>query len=173
MAVSAWTRGDDRAELQQHTRGITQILSRSVGAASPYRGSFGEAPEKKILFRGAERKLEFVTQVAPFPTAIPVAFTAVVIALEEGSQGRGLVISQRILPNREPFSEAVVVLRDPSVQSLEFSYLSPEGSWADTWDGDQEKKLPTAIRIRTSTTQNGKLEPSPPITVSLRAIEPL
>lgn len=169
MAVSAWTRGDERAELQQHTRGITQILGRSLGAAHPYRGSFGEAPEKRILFRGTERRLEFVTQVAPFPTAIPVAFTAVVFTLEDGA----LVVRQRILPNREPFSEAAVVLRDASVQGLELSYLSPDGNWGDSWDGDQEKKLPSAIRIRFSTSHNGKLEPSAPITVSLRAVEAL
>jgi prepilin-type N-terminal cleavage/methylation domain-containing protein len=79
MAISAWTRGDDRAEAQQHTRGITQIVGRTVGAACPYRGALGEGPEKRILFRGAEKRLELVTQAAPFPSVVPVAFTAVVI----------------------------------------------------------------------------------------------
>lgn len=169
MAVSAWTRGDERAEVQQHTRGVTQIVGRAVGAAHPYRGAFGEGPEKRILFRGTEKRLEFVTQAAPFPAVIPVAFTAVVIALEDGA----LVVRQRILPNREPFAEAAVVLRDPSIQGLEVQYLAPGGSWSDTWNADEEKKLPAAIRIRFETSRNGKLEPSPPITVSLRALEPL
>jgi prepilin-type N-terminal cleavage/methylation domain-containing protein len=169
MAISAWTRGDDRAEVQQHTRGITQIVGRTVGAACPYRGAFGEVPEKRILFRGTEKRLELVTQAAPFPSVIPVAFTAVVIALEDGA----LVVRQRILPNREPFSEAAVVLRDPSIQGLELQYLTSSGSWADAWDVDDEKKLPSAIRIRFATASNGKLEPLPPITVSLRAVEPL
>lgn len=172
MAISAWTRGDDRAELQQHTRGITQILGRTVGAAYPYRGAFGEGPEKRILFRGAEHRLELVTQAAAFPSLIPVAFTAVVIALEDGAQGRALVVRQRILPNREPFSEAAVVLRDPSIQALDLQYLTSSGGWTDTWDADEEKKLPSAIRIRFAIERNGKLEPSPPITVSLRAVEP-
>ena len=172
MAISAWTRGDDRAEIQQHTRGITQILGRAVGAAYPYKGAFGEGPEKRILFRGAEHKLELVTQAAAFPSAIPAAFTAVVIALEDGAEGRALVVRQRILPNREPFSEAAVVLRDPSIQGLQLQYLTSGGSWTDTWDADEEKKLPSAIRIRLATTRNDTLEPSPPITVSLRGVEP-
>ena len=169
MAISAWTRGDDRAEAQQHTRGLTQIIGRTVGAASPYRGAFGEGPEKRILFRGAENRLEFVTQAAPFPSPIPVAFTAVVIALEDGA----FVVRQRILPNREPFAKAAVVLRDPSIQGLEVQYLSSVGSWTDSWDVDAEKKLPSAIRIRFATARNGRLEPSPPITVSLRSLEAL
>lgn len=172
MAISAWTRGDDRAELQQHTRGITQILGRTVGAAYPYRGAFGEGPEKRILFRGAEHRLELVTQAAAFPSPIPVAFTAVVIALEDDAQGRALIVRQRILPNREPFSEAAVVLRDPSIQGLDLQYLTSGGSWTESWDADEEKKLPSAIRIRVAIERNGKLEASPPITISLRAVEP-
>lgn len=167
VAISAWTRGDDRAEVQQQTRAITQILGRTVGAAYPYLGAFGEGPEKRILFRGAEHRLEFVTQAPAFPSVVPVAFTAVVIALEDGA----LVVRQRILPNREPFSEAAVVLRDPTIQGLELQYHS-DGSWGDSWDADDQKKLPTAIRIRFATARDGRLDPSPPITVTLRAVEP-
>jgi general secretion pathway protein J len=171
MAIAAWTRGEDRAELQQHTRGITQIVGRAVGAAYPYRGAFGEGPEKRILFRGAEHRLEFVTQAAAFPSGVSAAFTAVVIAMENTTEGPALVVRQRVLPNREPFSEAAVVLRDPMIQGLEFGYLVSEGNWVDRWDADAEKKLPAAIRIRFSTSRNGKLEPSPPITVSLRTVQ--
>jgi general secretion pathway protein J len=173
MAIAAWTRGEDRAEIQQHTRGITQIIGRTVGAAYPYRGSFGEGPEKRILFVGAENRLEFVTQTAAFPTAVPIAFTAVVIAIEDSAQGRALVVRQRALPNRQPFTEAAVVLRDPTIHGLELQYLGTEGSWTDSWHADDEKKLPSAVRIRFGVSRNGKLEPLTPITVSLRALEVL
>lgn len=169
MAVAAWSRGEDRAEAQQHTRGLTQILVRTVGAAYPYRGPLGEAPEKRVLFRGLEHRIELVTQAPAFPSATPVAFTAVVIAIENDAQGPALVVRQRILPNREPFSEAEVVLRDATIQALDVQYLSNEGGWTDSWDADDEKKLPVAVRLRFATARNGKLERSPPITVSLRA----
>lgn len=172
MAISAWTRGEDRAETQQHARGLSQILTRTVGAAYPYQGAFGEGPEKRLLFRGAEREIEFVSQVSPFPSPVPAAFTAVVIALEDDAQGRALVVRQRLLPNREPFSKATVVLRDPAIQGLELKYLAGEGSWTDTWDPEAEKKLPAAIRLRFSVVKGDKLEPAPPITVSLRVLEP-
>ena len=170
MGIVAWARGEDRAEVQQHDRGLSQIMVRTVGATYPYRGPLGEAVEKRLLFRGEEHRVELVSQTPPFPSSIPTAFTAVVLALEDDAQGRALVVRQRLLPNREPFTKAAVVLRDPMIQGLEFSYLSDEGTWADTWDADNEKKLPSAIRIRFSTMRGDRLQRSPPITVTLRTV---
>ena len=170
VAISAWGRGEDRAEVHQHARGIAQILGRSVGATYPYKGPRGEAPEQRLLFRGNETRLELVTQAAPVPPSVPVAFTAVVIALEDDAQGRALVVRQRVLPNREPFTRATVVLRDPALQALELRYLDESGSWVETWDAETEQKLPLAVRIRFSTVRDGKLESAPPMTVSLRTV---
>jgi general secretion pathway protein J len=170
MAIAAWTQGENRAEAQQHTRGITQIIGHAVGAAYPYRGAFGEGPEKRMLFRGAEDRLEFVTQAVPFPAGVAAAFSAVVIAVEDDAQGRALVVRQRVLPNREPFAEAAVVLRDPSIHGLELRYFVSEGNWAETWDAEAQQRLPPAISIRLSTSRDGRLEPLPPITVSLRTV---
>jgi len=176
VALSSWTRGEERAEFQQHARGIAQIVGRAVGAAYPYRGVPGTAPDtpttiKPILFVGSENKVELVTQAAPFPFDIPSAFTALVIAVEDDPElGRALVIRQRALPNREPFAQATVVLRDPLIQSLELRYLGADNTWVDSWDGDAEQGLPPAISIRFATQRDGKLEPSPPMTVSLRTM---
>ena len=170
MGIVAWSRGEDRAEIQQHDRGLSQIMVRTVGAAYPYRGPLGDTSEKRLLFRGAEHRVEFVSQTPAFPSPIPTAFTAVVIALEDDAQGRALVVRQRILPNREPFTKAAVVLRDPTIQDLELRYLADEGNWTETWDPDDEKKLPSAIRIRFSTMRGDRLQRSPPITVTLRTV---
>ena len=51
----AWSRGEDRAELQQHARGVTQVVGRAVGAAYPYRASLSEGTEKKLLSSVARR----------------------------------------------------------------------------------------------------------------------
>lgn len=170
MGIVAWTRGEDRAEIQQHDRGLSQILVRTIGSAYPYQGPLGEAPEKRWLFKGEEHRVELVTQTPPYPGTAQAAFTAVIISLEDDGPGRALVVRQRVLPNREPFTKAVVVLRDPAIQGLDLGYLSPEGSWADDWDADEEKKLPSAIRIRFSTLRGDKLQPSPPITISLHTL---
>jgi general secretion pathway protein J len=172
VALAAWARGEDRAEVHQHARGVAQILGRSVGAAYPYKGALGEAPEQRLLFLGSGSRLELVTQAAPLPQGVPAAFTALVIALEDDAQGRALVVRQRVLPNREPFTLATVALRDPALQVLELRYLGEGGNWVESWDADAEQKLPLAVRIRFSIVRDGKLEPAPPMTVSLRTISP-
>jgi len=171
VALGAWGRGEDRAEFNQHARGITQIVARAVGAAYPYRGPLGEAPERRLLFNGEEARIQFVTRAAPLVGDVPAAFTAVVIAVETDIQGgRALVVRQRILPNREPFTRAEVVLRDPAIQGLELSYLRPEGAWVDTWDAEAERALPAGVRIKLATAQGGRLAPLPSLTVSLRSV---
>jgi hypothetical protein len=122
-----------------------------------------------VLFAGTERRIEFVTQAPPFPAAIPIAFTAVVFAFDDGEPG--LVVRQRALPNRDPFDEATVVYRDPTVTSLRIAYLD-EGGWTDSWDGAETKSTPRGVKITVATTLNGRTEELPPLTVSLRTAAP-
>jgi general secretion pathway protein J len=167
VALAAWRQGEDRAEVHQHVRAIAFTLARALGAAYPYRGAKGEAPEVVTLFIGAERRLEFVTQAPPLPVQAPIAFTAVVIALEEGDEP-GLVVRERALPNRDPFTKGEVVMRDPGVTSLAFKFQNDDGEWVDTWDGQETKNVPRAIELRLGTTLNGRTHSLPPITVPLR-----
>lgn len=171
VAVSAWQRGEDRAEAHQHVRSVALTLARAVSSAYPYRASRSLAPEPVVLFAGTDKRLEFVSQAAPFPFATPIAFTAVVLSLDEG-EGPGLVVRQRALPNQEPFDKAEVVYRDTTVTALTFAYLDEGGSWKDSWDGAEVKAAPRAVRITVATNLNGRAEELPPITVSLRVAPP-
>lgn len=169
VSLAAWTQGEDRAEVHQHLRGVAQVLGRAIGAAYPYRASPGLSPEPVMLFRGTESRLEMVTQATPFPFSVPVAFTALVIALENEG-GPALVVRQRVLPNHNPFSEAVVALRDPTIQRLEFRYLGAGTSWQEEWDGEGENALPRAVQVIVATTRSGRVETMPPLTVALRTV---
>jgi general secretion pathway protein J len=168
VAMAAWRQGEDRAEAHQHVRAVAHTLSRALGATYPYRGTRGLSPESIVLFAGAESRLEFVTQAAPLPLQAPVAFTAVAIALDEGGEA-GLVVRQRALPNRDPFTEGTVVMRDPSVTSLAFKFLTEDGAWVDTWDGQDARTIPRAIQLRLGVTLQGRAQALPPISVTLRA----
>jgi prepilin-type N-terminal cleavage/methylation domain-containing protein len=169
VAVASWQQGENRAEAHQHVRSVALILARAVSATHPYRASRGLAPEPVVLFAGTEQRMEFVTQAAPFPASIPIAFTAVVFAFDDGEPG--LVVRQRALPNRDPFTEATIIYRDPSVTALKFAYMD-EGGWKDTWDGAEAKATPRAVRITVATSINGRVEEMPPLTVSLRTVAP-
>lgn len=171
VAVAAWTQGEDRAEVHQHLRGVALVLVRAVGAAYPYRASAGLAPEPVILFRGTAERLELVTQAPPFPAPIPVAFTAVVIGMEQAEEGPALVVRQRVLPNADPFTEAVVTLSDPGIEGLELRYLNASGDWQDAWDVETENSLPRAVRITLATRWGGRTA-TLPLTVALRTLIP-
>jgi prepilin-type N-terminal cleavage/methylation domain-containing protein len=167
VAITAFARGDDRADAHQHVRALAFTMGRALGAAYPYRAAKGEAPEIVMLFNGAEQKLEFVTQAPPLPLQAPIAFTAVIISLESGEE-TGLVVRERALPNRDPFTKAEIVMRDPGITSLAFKFQNEDGDWVDTWDGQDLKAIPRGIQLRLGSTVNGRAQTMPPITVTLR-----
>jgi prepilin-type N-terminal cleavage/methylation domain-containing protein len=167
VALAAWTRGEDRAEAHQHVRAIAFTMARALGAAYPYRAAKSEAPEVVMLFNGAAQRLEFVTQAPPLPLRTPVAFTAVVISLESGDE-QGLVVRERPLPNRDPFTKGEIVMRDPSVTSLTFKFQNEDSEWVETWDGQEMKAIPQGVQLSVGTTVNGRTQTLPPISVSLR-----
>jgi prepilin-type N-terminal cleavage/methylation domain-containing protein len=167
VGIIAWTRGEDRAEAHQHVRALAFTMTRALSAAYPYRAAKGEAPEIVMLFTGAEQKLEFVTQAAPLPLQTPIAFTAVSISLESGEE-QGLVVRERPLPNRDPFTKGEIVMRDPAVTSVTFKFQNDDGDWVDTWDGQEMKAIPRGIRLTLGTTLNGQTATLPPITATVR-----
>jgi len=168
VAIAAWSQGEDRAEAHAHLRGVAVTLSRALGATYPYRAPLDISPDAVLLFRGTEDRIEFTTQAPPFPQPIPVAFTAVVLAMENDN-GPALVVRERVLPNREPFTGATVVLRDPTIQKIAFRYLTDGGSWQDTWDAEAENGLPRGVEVTLSILRQGRVETMPPLTVAIRA----
>ena len=166
VAVGAWQRGDARVESQQHIRSLTLTLARAVSASSPYMAARQEGETPAILFKGEGHRLEFVTQASPFPGAIPVAFTAVVIELTSTDDRPKLVIRQRVLPNRDPFKEAASVLEDDTIKAMELSYLG-DGGWQSEWDPQGVGVLPRAIRIALGATVATEQRPLPALTVTI------
>jgi prepilin-type N-terminal cleavage/methylation domain-containing protein len=150
VAVSAWRRGDEHTEAQQHTRSLTVTLSRAIGAAYPYRAPRREGETPALLFRGQADRVEFVTPASPFPAPIAAAFTAVVIELGTNADKPALVVRQRILPNHGPFTDATIVFDDPMITTLSLSYLGDNG-WQPEWDADTEAALPRAIKLALGT----------------------
>jgi prepilin-type N-terminal cleavage/methylation domain-containing protein len=168
VAVGAWRRGDERTETQQHVRTLTLTMARALGATHPYTAARQEGETPSLLFDGQPNRLEFVTQSSPFPTPIPVAFTAVVIELASGDQPK-LVIRQLVLPNRDPFKNAPTLLEDESIRTLELGYLGDSG-WQTEWNAQTENALPRAIRIglgRGAAPPGAADRPLPALTVAI------
>jgi hypothetical protein len=168
VGLAAWQRGDERAEVLDRARSITQIVTHTLGAAHPYMASAqgGEAP--RILFEGAPDRVAFVTAAPPFPTAAPIAFTAVTLSQDAGSVP-GLAVRQKPLPNDKPFDSGLQpALVEGTVSDVRFRYLrESDRAWADRWDAGQEKALPLAVEITLAIVQAGRSAPQPPLIVSL------
>jgi general secretion pathway protein J len=171
VGMAAWRQGEDRVEAHQHVRGLSLALARVIAGAYPYTATRGEAPDPQILFVGAEDRLEMVTQSPPGAFPVSIAFVAVVIEHGDG-EGEGLVVRQRALPNRDPFTEATTVLHDRSVTSLKLAYLNEAGDWQEAWDAETQQTLPRAVRLSVTATNGTREESLPPMTISLRVLTP-
>lgn len=168
VGLAAWRQGEDRAEAHHHVRSLVQLLSRSVAGTFPYRMAPQPGAPPVVQFQGEERRLAFVTLSPPFPLTAPIAFTTVTFTQEAGERP-GLSVREKALPNFDPFELVAPAVVDPAVTEVTFRYLRPGGGWETRWDGAAERGLPQAVEIRLTTRIHGRVEPVPPLTVSLRA----
>ena len=83
--MAAWQRGEERAELLERTRSLTQVLARALNATLSYQKPATARDPARLLFQGEPDRVAFVTAAAPFPTATPIAFTAVTLLPTSGS----------------------------------------------------------------------------------------
>ena len=168
VGLAAWQRGDERGQALERTRSVTQIITRTLGAAYPYQvAAVGREPAR-VLFEGAADRVGFVTAAPPFPGAEPVAFTAVTLGLSTGA-APGLALTQKVLPNDKPFDAGLVpVFVDGAVTGVRFRYLkNTTGEWTNTWDAAAEKTLPLSIEVTLTILQAGRSVEQPPLIVSV------
>ncbi len=171
VGLAAWRQGDDRAEIHQHLRSLSEVLASSVEAAFPYRQSRPEGGQPEIQFRGEANRLSLVTFAPPFPPSASIPFVAVTFARKEGERP-GLAIREKALPNLDPFQETEPLFLDPAVTDVQFRYLRPDGAWVESWDVAAEKGLPQAVQIRLTARFAGRTETLPPLTISIPARTP-
>lgn len=173
VGVSAWQRGDERALALEQSRSITQIITRTLGAAYPYQTSAAGREGARLLFEGEPERVAFVTAAAPFPSAEPIAFTAVTLS-QAAASAPGLAITQKALPNERPFDPTLEpALVDGAVGNARFRYLrGSSGEWTERWDAARERVLPVAVEVTLTIVQAGRAVQQPPLVVSLLVTGP-
>ena len=172
VGLTAWSRGEGRAELLEHERNIEQLVARTLGGSFPYRDRAGTGSENKtgLLFQGVSERLAFVTVAPPVPSSVPIAFTAVTFSLESGVRP-GLAIRQKALPNLDPFELVEPIFVDPAVTALRFRYRREVGDpWEERWDATKETALPLAVEVTLSTLFGGRRIEHPPLIIPIRVI---
>ena len=172
VGIRAWQRGGERSEALQHARSLAALLTQSLGGAAAYLAPAAAGAQPEVLFQGQPDRLGFVTTSPPFPLPGTIAFTAVMLSIDEGEQ-IGFAIREKAMPNEDPFEETPPILVDPTLTGVRFRYMRDvEGSWEEVWDGATERALPRAIEVTLTTLVNGQLVEQSPISVSLRVTSP-
>ena len=172
VSLRAWARGEEQAESLQHGRGLNQLVEGALAGAYPFQGKLDQNATPQLFFVGEAERLSFVTVSPPIVLPTPVAFTAVTLSTEGGSNP-GLTIREKALPNFEPFEEVQPSLVDPSVTGIRFRYLrGSDGAWEDTWDVTQEQSLPRAIEVTLIARVNGRSQEQPAVTIPIRVTTP-
>ena len=172
VGIRAWQRGGERSEALQHARSLAALLTQSLGGAAAYLAPAAAGAQPEVLFQGQPDRLGFVTTSPPFPLPGTIAFTAVMLSVDEGEQ-IGFAIREKAMPNEDPFEETPPILVDPTLTALRFRYMRDvEGSWEEVWDGATERALPRAIEVTLTTLVNGQPVEQSPISVSLRVTSP-
>ncbi len=167
LGVAAWRQGDARAEALQHARSLSQLLTRALAGAHPYRAG-ADADAARVVFQGEADRIAFVTSTPPMPFARPIAFAAVSFSRDES----GLVVLQKPLPDREPLERLSAAVADPTVTALRLRYLRPGAGWEPRWDGAQEQALPAAVEVALTTTAVDRHGELAPVIITLRVLTP-
>jgi len=170
VGLAAWQRGDERAELLERTRSLAQILARALNSTSSYQRPATLREPARLLFEGEPDRLAFVTAAAPFPTAAPIAFTAVTFSHDAGS---GLAIRQKPLPNDNAFESVPPVAVDATVAAVKFRYLrNSDRVWTDRWETTAAHMLPAAVEVTLTVTRRGQSVEHPPLIVPFPVASP-
>jgi general secretion pathway protein J len=156
IGARAWEAGEKRAGFQQETRAIVELLTDALSGAFPYQGLIGEGQERGILFAGESDEVRFVTSVPPlFLEAPAVPFHAV--TLRHDADDRELRVTERLVPNDEPFGEDPHMVLSRTIETLRFEYRDDEGNWQDRWERNRNA-LPVSIKVEVTVRDPGRGE---------------
>jgi general secretion pathway protein J len=156
VGARAWEAGEKRAAAQQEVRAIVELLTDALSGAFPYQGRLGEGEERGILFVGEADEVRFVTSLPPlFLEAPAVPFHAV--TLRHVADDRELRVTERLVPNDEPFGEDPHMVLSRGIETLRFEYRDDEGNWQDRWERNRNA-LPVTIKVELTLRDAGRGE---------------
>jgi general secretion pathway protein J len=160
VGLRAWQRGEERAVALEYSRSLTQLVEQALAGSYWYLGRTEQGdPTLALLFKGEAERLFFVTVSPPIPPSIPIPFVAVTLSMDDAGDTPGFAIREKVLPNFDPFEAVAPSVVDPTIASIRFRYLGPDGEWAESWDSAEERTLPQAIEVTLTPTAQGRVEP--------------
>lgn len=150
LTQSAVTKSQASFEKNQKLRSFGDLLGSYIRSSYPYRAS---AQDQTIFYQGGEDSLTFVSS---FSLAMGGRGMAKIHIYREGEADRtGLLKLEEESPVRvddadEEGGQRNSLTLQEGVGSLQISYLDPQSAddkWEDSWDGQERRILPRAVRL--------------------------
>jgi general secretion pathway protein J len=166
LGASAWNRGESKKEEYQKVRIISQLISRQIKSAVPYKIKTEKAEGDYLAFEGKAHSIKFVSAF-PMKSRKAEGFVYAVYEFKEGEgeKGRLILYEQRVL-NKDFFAEdlkeelGISILE--RISNVRFEFYREEDpdenkpeEWVEEWNAKEENKLPKALRM-IITQKNGK-----------------
>lgn len=158
LGLSAWERGESIKEEHQTARVISQMISRQVRSAVPYKVNTKQPEGDYLAFEGKPRSMRFVSSL-PIRGNRTEGLVYTIYQFEEDGDGSGRLVlyEQRVLNRNffeeEPKKENKHILME-GVSKLLFEYYQ-EGEpskdqseeWVEEWSAKEKKELPEGVKV--------------------------
>jgi len=158
LGIAAWEKGETNKEVYQKTRIASQLISRQMKSAVPYKVKTQKAEGDYLAFEGKAHSLKFVSALslkAKKPSGLVYAF----YEFREGERGggrlmlyEGRVLNKDFLEQNPPEDEVIPIF--DGLADVRFEYYREEdeeknrtAGWVEEWSAKEEKELPKALRV--------------------------
>jgi general secretion pathway protein J len=158
LGLSAWEKGESSKADAQKIRVVSQLISRQLKSAFPYKIKTEKAEADYLAFEGKPHSLKFVSAL-PMKAQRAEGLTFAIYEFEEagGEGGRLILYEQRALNKdfmEEPPKKEDGVSLLENLADVSFEYYRAEDTektrsaeWLKEWSAKEEKELPKAIRM--------------------------
>jgi hypothetical protein len=165
VGLRAWEAGQRRADLQQESRALVELVGEVLAGATPYQGRLGLNPERVVLFEGEAEEVRLVTSAPTLVLETPDApFHAVVLGRKGDDQLR---LVERLVPADDPFAPGSERVLSRSVTRFHLAYRDDSGAWQERWNASAAGGLPTAVRFELVVGSAGRATPAVVVPIPL------
>ena len=175
LAYKSQAKGAEKVEMAQKIRLLEDRITWLLRGAYPYFVKKTDTDEEKIFFKGESDQIGFVTSSVDGYGKGPEDMAGLKW-ISIFADREGLKMREKVFFLKDVFEDegGKVYLLDPEVKTLELEYYDiPEdekqGDWVPSWEPEEKKYLPEAVKFTITLDQERKIIVLPEIIVRINA----
>ncbi|MBI5236993.1 MAG: prepilin-type N-terminal cleavage/methylation domain-containing protein [Deltaproteobacteria bacterium] len=146
LGIRSWEKGEAVMENAAARRTITSKLAGEISSAYPYKEKTDGG--ETVLFIGGSKTIGFVTVSGSGLSGLPWGGAKwVYYSVRDGK----LTVREKTVPGVDVEADegGRLIELDEGVAGIAFEYLNKD-EWEGSWDANEKKGLPTAVKIKVS-----------------------